>query len=169
MTIDVTRRQLAKLVFGAGACAITVRHAGATDRPILTIAGKIKAPDGSDSVRFDRAALEALGLSSFTTKTPWYEGPVTFEGVPMARLLAAVGAYGDTIVATALNDYVTEIPVSDVATYGVLLALKRNGQYMTPRDKGPLFIIYPFDSDRALQHQRFYSRSAWQLARILVK
>jgi hypothetical protein len=51
----------------------------------------------------------------------------------------------------------------------VLLALKRNGEYMPVRDKGPLFIVYPFDSRPELKHQRFYSRSAWQLARLDVR
>lgn len=87
----------------------------------------------------------------------------------MVRLMAAIGASGDTVVATALNDYVTEIPIADFSVYNVLLALKRDGEYMTPRDKGPLFIVYPFDSDPVLHHQRFYSRSAWQLARLVVR
>jgi hypothetical protein len=59
--------------------------------------------------------------------------------------------------------------MSDFARYNVLLALKRDGEYMPVRDKGPLFIVYPFDSNPDLRHQRFYSRSAWQLARIVVR
>ena len=43
----------------------------------------------------------------------------------------------------------------------VLLALKRNGAYMPVRDKGPLFIVYPYDSSPELKHQKYYSRSAW--------
>lgn len=168
MSFEMTRRSLAGMAVG-GFWAAAGRRVTAAERPVLTITGKINTQDGSNTVRFDRAALEALGLSSFTTKTPWYESPVTFEGVPMTKLMASVGGSGETVVATALNDYVTEIPVSDFETYGVLLALKRNGEYMTPRDKGPLFIVYPFDSNPVLQHQRFYSRSAWQVARMLVK
>ena len=59
--------------------------------------------------------------------------------------------------------------VGDFARHNVLLALKRNGLYMPIRDKGPLFIVYPYDSDPQLRHQRFYSRSAWQLVRIVVR
>ena len=36
-------------------------------------------------------------------------------------------------------------------------------------DKGPLFIVYPYDSDPVLQTEKFYSRSAWQVAQIIVK
>jgi hypothetical protein len=31
------------------------------------------------------------------------------------------------------------------------------------RTKGPLFIVYPFDSKAELQSSKFYARSAWQL------
>lgn len=175
MGFELTRRRLASLVLGgaglaAGGRLSTATAASATaERPLLTITGKISTSDGATSLRLDRTGLEALGTTSFVTKTPWYPEPVKFEGVPMTRLMAAVGAFGDTVSATALNDYVTEIPIADFSTYNVLLALKRNGEYMPQRDKGPLFIVYPFDSNPALQHQRFYSRSAWQLARLVVR
>lgn len=175
MGFKLTRRRLTSLVLSGASLAVGSRLAAATaapataERPLLTITGKISTADGTTSTRLDRTSLEALGTTSFVTKTPWYPEPVKFEGVPMARLMAAVGAFGDTVVATALNDYVTEIPVADFSTYNVLLALKRDGEYMPQRDKGPLFIVYPFDSNPALQHQRFYSRSAWQLARLVVR
>jgi hypothetical protein len=50
-----------------------------------------------------------------------------------------------------------------------MLATKRDGNYMPVRDKGPLFIVYNYDSNTELQHQRFYSRSVWQVARMVVK
>jgi hypothetical protein len=120
-------------------------------------------------MRFDRPMLEALGVQSFITKTPWYKSPTRFEGVLVRTLLHAVGASGGWIAAVALNDYMTEIPVVDFKRYDVLLALKRDGAYMPVRDKGPLFIVYPFDSSAELQAQKFYSRSAWQLAEIIVR
>jgi len=80
-----------------------------------------------------------------------------------------VGATGDRVVVTALNDYTTEIPMEDFAKYKVILAIKRNGEYMPVRDKGPLFIIYPYDSDPELKSQTYYARSAWQVAKIDVR
>ena len=91
------------------------------------------------------------------------------RAVPLARLLDTIGAAGDRLVVTALNDYVTEIPIEDARSFGVMLALKRDGQYMPVSDKGPIFIIYPFDSDSTLKAQVYYKRSAWQVARIEVK
>ncbi len=139
------------------------------DRPILTISGEISRFNQGNMAQFDRAMLEALGMTGFETTSPWYPGSVRFDGVRMDRLMAEVGAKGERVMAFALNDYSTELPMSDFAAYGVLLALKRNGEYMPVRDKGPLFIIYPFDSRPELKHQRFYARSVWQLARLVVR
>jgi hypothetical protein len=80
-----------------------------------------------------------------------------------------IGASGERAVFVALNDYSSEIPIEDFAKYNVILALKRNGEYMPVRDKGPLFVIYPFDSKPELKNQTFYGRSVWQVAKIVVK
>jgi len=138
-------------------------------RPLLTIGGSINGADNAAPVSFDRASLEALGMESIETATPWYNGKVKFEGVPMQKLLDTVKAKGTNVVAIALDDYVSTIPIEDFAKYHVLLALKRDGNYMAVRDKGPLFIVYPYDSSPELQTQKFYSRSAWQVKRIDVK
>ena len=129
-------------------------------QPILTVTGKIGV-NKNGSAQFDRAMLEALGTVSFSTHTPWYKAPVTFEGVPRVRLLDLLEVHGDTLIAVALNDYTTEIPITDAAKYGPILALKRNGEYMPVRDKGPIFIVYNYDSNSDLRSQKFYSRSAF--------
>lgn len=137
--------------------------------PLLTVAGKIRVKNRGDETVFDRAMLESLGSATITTTTPWYEGPVRFEGVPMAKLLEAVGAEGETLTAIALNDYSTDIPVEDVSRFGVLLATRRDGAVMPVSDRGPLFIIYPYDSNPTLRSRLYYSRSAWSVARLVVR
>nr|WP_246088853.1 molybdopterin-dependent oxidoreductase [Phreatobacter stygius] len=136
---------------------------------MLTISGKISVTNVGNTAQFDRAMLEAMGLVSFETSTPWHSGPQKFEGVSIDKLLKSVGASGDRIQAIALNDYTTEIPIEDFTRYNVILALKRNNEYMPVRDKGPLFIVYPYDSDPELRSQKYYSRSAWQLSQIIVR
>ena len=174
MTMKLRRRT----ILGGIAAAIATGAprgvaAGALPTPagkvVLTISGKIGAGNGDGKAAFDREMLEACGLSGFTTTTPWYNGPVRFEGVMLDRLMKEVAASGDAITAFALNDYTTDIPIDDFAKYNVILALKRDGEYMPVKDKGPLFIVYPYDSTPELKHQKFYSRSAWQLNRIVVK
>jgi hypothetical protein len=170
--MNLTRRSLSAALIG-----VTMpRLAGAADaslpapagKAILTISGKIAVFNEGKTAKFDVALLESLGLSSFTTSTPWYDAPVTFTGVLMAKLMETVRASGETVVAAALNDYETKIPMSDFAQFGVLLALKRNGEYMPVREKGPLFIVYPYDSNSELKSQKYYGRSAWQIARLSI-
>ena len=136
-------------------------------RPLLTIG--LQTGEGTHVITLDRASLVAMGMESMETTTPWYNGKVKFEGVPMTRLLEAVHAEGKTLTATALDDYISTIPVEDFAKYHVLLALKRDGVDMPIRDKGPLFIVYPYDSSVELQNQIFYSRSAWQVKRFDIR
>lgn len=173
MMRSTLRRIVALLFAGAGllfafsAEAESLPHP--TGKPILIVTGKIAVTNDSGRAVFDREMIEALGQASFSTSTPWYDGSHKFEGVPLAKLLDTIGGAGDRLIVTALNDYVTEIPVADARKYGVILALKRDGQYMPVSDKGPIFIIYPFDSDSALKAQVYYKRSAWQVSRIEVK
>jgi hypothetical protein len=137
--------------------------------PILEIVGAIESTNVSGAAVFDRTMLEELGLETIVTTTPWHQGQVRFEGVSLQKLMAAVGAHGKTVKAIALNDYVTTIPIEDLADHQPILALKRDGRYMPVRDKGPLFVIYPYDSKAELKSQMYYARSAWQVRRLEVQ
>ncbi|OYV01139.1 MAG: hypothetical protein CFE45_06150 [Burkholderiales bacterium PBB5] len=134
---------------------------------LLSISGRIGAAGGQAD--FDLAMLDALPQHSFTTSTPWFKAPRKFSGPLLRDVLAAVGAKGPLLHAVALNNYKVEIPAEDAATYTVLLATRMDDKTMPVREKGPLFIIYPYDSSADLRSERFYSRSAWQLRKIEVK
>lgn len=131
--------------------------------PVLTITGS------SNSVALDRTELEAVGMVSIKTTTPWNDGIVDFEGVPLTLLLKKVNAEGATATVTALNDYSVDIPTSDFAEFGAILAVKRNGNYMPVSDQGPFFVVYPFDSNPVLQGQPYYGRAVWQVKEITVQ
>lgn len=170
----ITRRGALRASAGAalaGFCGVGSQAAelnAPATKPILTVSGRITRTNIGDQALFDMPMLEALGEASIRTATPWFTGPVTFTGVLMTTLMECVGANGTTLVVSALNDYVSELPLTDFATYQPILALRRDGNYMPVRDKGPLFIIYPYDSSPELNQQRFYSRSPWQIARMRV-
>lgn len=173
MTLLTGRRAL---IAAAGALPLAglslpsnARIEAPTQPPILTISGRIKVTNADGAAQFDRPMLEAMGLQRVETTTPWHAGTVRFEGVSLAKLMQIVGAEGDRVSVVALNDYSSEIPMEDFAKYGVILALKRDGAYMPVRDKGPLFVIYPYDSAPELKHQKFYARSVWQVAKIIVR
>ncbi len=143
--------------------------AAPTDSVILTVTGAISNTNAPGTAQFDLAMLEALPGQETTTATPWYDGAQSFSGPLGDALLAAVGATGDTLVVTAINDYVTEIPVADFQTWPVIFATRHNGEVMSVREKGPIFVIYPFDSDQALNTEVYYGRSAWQVKSIEVR
>ena len=173
MTIAGTGRNLILAVLAlagvTGGGVVAQTQQSSASKPILTITGKISRAGSDGSMQLSREALEDLGLVTIETKTPWYDDKVKFEGVPVDKLMKQAGASGEQVTAVALNDYAVEIPMEDFAKYGVILALKKNGEYMPVSDKGPLFLIYPYDSNSELQSQKFYSRSAWQVSRLIVK
>ncbi len=129
---------------------------------VLSVSGNLRpgAP-----VRFDMAALAALPQHSVVTSTPWYSRPRQFTGPLLRDVLQAAGAQttATRLRLTALNDYRVDIPVADVQAYDVILARLRDGQPMAVRDKGPLFVMYPFDSVADLRTAVHYSRAIWQV------
>lgn len=140
-----------------------------TGKVLLTMSGNIENKNAAGKAVFDLASLEKLGMVSFQTTTPWYNGRTTFTGIPLQKLMDYVGAKGSVVKVTALNDYTTIIPLSDFKKYNVILAVKVNGEYMRIRDKGPLFIVYPYDSIPELNNQVYYSRSAWQVSKMSIE
>ena len=151
----------------------TQAWAGELSKPagkvLLTMSGNIQNTNEDGKAVFDIASLEKLGMVSFQTTSPWYDGRPTFTGVPVQKLMDYVGAKGTVVKVTALNDYTTIIPLNDFKKYNVILALKINGEYMRIRDKGPLFVVYPYDSKPELNNQIYYSRSAWQVSRMNIE
>lgn len=137
--------------------------------PILVITGKITNTNFREVARFDRGMLEEIGTVKLVTGTPWHDGPVEFEGVLMSKLMDVVGADGTEVLVTALDDYRSTIPMADFERYAVVLALRRDGRLMPIRDKGPLFIVYPFDSDEALRNDVYYGRAVWQVMQLTVQ
>ena len=136
---------------------------------LLTVSGAITNTNAPGEARFDRAMLEALGRASLTTHTNWHDGPATFEGIPFADLLAAVGAQGTVIDALALNDYRATIPVSDLTRYTVFLAMKENGAVLTVRDRGPLWIVYAQSASEVGRTAQVQDRMVWQLSRLTIR
>lgn len=112
--------------------------------------------------------LKQLGASEIKTSTLWTDGVHQFTGVSLSDLLTHLEAQGETIEATAINDYAITIPVSDAVAGGPIIAYAMNGAPMSRRDKGPLWVVYPFDSDAKYRTETIYSRSIWQLNKIKV-
>ena len=137
-----------------------------TGKVLLTISGDLQQRNAAEGAAFDMAMLEKLPQRSFSTKTPWYPEPRKFTGVLLRDLLAAVGARGKTVKAVALNDYRVDIPVDEAQRHDLMVAYLLDDKTMPVREKGPLVLIYPFDSEPQLRTAINYSRAAWQLKQL---
>lgn len=140
-----------------------------TGKLVLTVTGKITRTNAPGKAEFDWDLLNSLGIHQLKTSTPWTEGTPTFEGVLARDLMAAVGATGSEVKATALNDYVSVIPLADFDRYDVLLAVKMNGKTLSRRDKGPIWIMYPLDKYPEVYDLGKIPHLVWQLTQLEVQ
>lgn len=139
------------------------------ERPILTVSGQIGVKNAGETARFDMKMIEALPQHSFTTRTPWYDKPVKFTGPLLADVMAAVKASGTSVSAVAINDYKITIPMTDLTKHKVIVARLLDDRPMPVREKGPLFVVYPFDTSAELRTSVYYERSIWQLKALEVQ
>ena len=155
------------LLSAAIGLAFSAAFAGPLGTPVgkvvLTISGKIGESNSPKGAEFDMAMIEKLPQHSFTTLTPWEKQPIQFTGPLLRDVLAAVKAQGTRIKAMALNDFQSTIPMEDAMKYDMVMALKMNGQPISVKTKGPLFIVYPYDAKPELRSAVYYERSPWQL------
>lgn len=146
--------------------AVAAELPAPTGLTILSVGGSITHTTDGGRALFDRAGLETLEQREIETRTIWTDGPQRFTGVPLRALLEAVGATGHRIRATAINDYAIEFPLDDATADAPVIAYLNHGAAMSVRDKGPLWLVYPYDADPIFRTDRIYARSIWQLDRI---
>lgn len=166
--IDLIGVMARRLSVAAGltlALGLTAANAQTTT-VLLTVTGGPDAQGQPFDTTFDMAALQALPKTSFETTTMWTEGMQRFDGVDLRVFLDSLQVEKGIVVAMAINDYRIEIPVEEIKQGGAMIAYMRNGAPMSIRDKGPLWIVYPYDSAPEFQSEVVFSRSIWQLDRL---
>jgi hypothetical protein len=138
---------------------------------VLTVTGsRLGPPAQAGRVTFDLSALQQMAQRRIVSATPWYSSVSEFTGPLLRDVLKAAGAgldgSGGSLRCTALNDYRVEIPLDDVRRFDIVVAHLFNGKPMSVREKGPLFVIYPFDEQPQLRTTTYFSRCIWQLKSI---
>ena len=132
-------------------------------KAVLHVSGQVEA-----TRTFTLADLQALGTTRLVTSTAWTDGAPAFDGVLARSVIETLGPVrSDHVTALALNDYRTDIPLSDFYDYNVIFAWSMDGQMLTRRDKGPLWIVYPRDAVPQLREERYENRWVWQLNRLI--
>jgi hypothetical protein len=140
-----------------------------TGEVILYVHGDIEITNGAGpAAMFDRAMLEQLGMQTIITTTPITEGVITFEGPLMRDLLDAVIANGENVTLTALDDYASTFPISDVRDHDFILAIRDDQGLISPDQLGPIWVVGPMDGDPAIGEEDMHGRWIWQLSVIEV-
>jgi hypothetical protein len=141
-----------------------------TENVVLTVTGKIGAANSGESIEMDMPTIESVGLVDLRVHDPFDDKDVTFEGVLMSDLLALWKVPDDAtnLDMIALNDYVVNVPISDIQSYPVIFAIKADGEYMPVSTRGPAMLVYPyghFDFDQQIYNDRWI----WQIKSINVQ
>lgn len=158
--------QIAAVAAGLALPALAQDIPAPTGPAILTVSGDIEMTNVEGTLVFDRDTLMALPATTIETSTIWTDGVHQFTGVSLSDLADVLGTPEGRLLATAINDYTVEIPMTDAVEGGPIVAYLMDGAQMSVRDKGPLWIIYPYDSESDYRSEVIYSRSIWQLDRL---
>lgn len=159
----VTRRSFVSMMASLPAFALIGQAVRADmDTPILSV----RLNDAE--AQFTDATLSDLPQVSFSTTTLWTQGLISFSGPTLQSVLEVTGFTPDVeaIRLTALNDYSVTMETSLIGQNAPIVANRINGAPFSVRDKGPLWIMFPFDLDIKYRSESFYSLSIWQLSHI---
>ncbi|MCT7655111.1 molybdopterin-binding protein [Oceanimonas sp. NS1] len=139
---------------------------------VLTISGNIEL-EGRSHERMDYtlSQLQALPQGEITTAHPWSNTPHTYRGLDLRALLDTLFAHAEVkaLYLESLNGFSVVVDWQAVAPYQPLLAWRDNGRLMSRRDKGPLWLMLPYDRVPELQQAKFLHYMAWQLRHIKVR
>lgn len=145
-------------------CVLTYLPSPSIAAPVLTVI----IPDANGEVQtieYTDEEILALDQVEITTDNDYVDETAVFSG-PRLRDVFGDREIGseDSIRLRALNDYSTEMPASEALDYEVILALSMNGERLSVRDKGPIWVIYPMSEHEELREPRYNDRLVWQLS-----
>lgn len=156
------KRTFLGLITASLANSVVRAHA---ETPILTLNGDI---EGQQMLTLTSSDLSALPQVSFETRTPWTEGISRFSGPSLVAVLTKFNAGPGALRLTAVNNYIVDMPRDLVLAEAPIIATELNGKPFTRRDKGPLWIVFPYDSKAEYRNEIIYAVSIWQLIQITV-
>lgn len=132
----------------------------ATSDIILTVTYK------GQQTFFTLEQLSPYIVENISTETPWTQGKNEFLGISAQSLLKLYHLPHSDLKVSALNHYWSVLPSEDIKKYNPLFAVKKNGELMSVRDKGPVWVIYPLSDYHELHNEILHSRMVWQVSSI---
>jgi hypothetical protein len=124
--------------------------------------------NGDASLAVTEAELSALPQKIITTSTHWakkgsYRGPLLSDVIALAKVPAP-----KKLTVYTWDNFNVDIPISDLAKYGVILATSLNNERLKLDDWGPTFIMYPYDDNKELHRPAGLRKMAWQVCRLAI-
>ncbi len=143
----------------------------AAEPVVLTLYGDMQL-DGRQYERIDYSLseLQALPQGKIITAHPWVSEPHQYRGPDLVLLLGQLFGHRrvTSLYLEALNGFSVTVDWSQVAPFSPILAWQDNGRVMSRRNKGPLWLMLPFDRLSEMQQANFRHFMAWQLRVIRV-
>ncbi|MFH0265908.1 hypothetical protein [Vibrio rumoiensis] len=118
-------------------------------------------------ISLTREELESLPQTTFTTSTPWTKGIHSYQGPKLNLIINKLSQPLNGIRIYALNGYSYDIGIKDLQKYPFVLALQQDSKNMTLRNKGPLWVLVPFDQNpKFISDEKLLNQSVWQVNKI---
>ncbi len=121
----------------------------------------------AEPIALTDADLMALDQEAFVTSTLWTPAPQRFSGPSLHSILTMAGATPPfEITLVAANDYAVTIGPDLIDETYPIIANRIDGAAFSVREKGPLWVMYPFDHHKKFKREDVYAASVWQLTEI---
>lgn len=153
--------------------------AHALDEPkgevLLTIDGDITVSNATVNkkpvAQFDLEQLKSLGVTTFATDSTWTTQSHKYTGVRLNTLLESVGVdhKNTTIRASAANGYWYDLENLELDKYPIIVAYEKDSKLLSVRERGPLWIFFPWDLYPDLETEKNKASSVWQLITLTVQ
>jgi len=154
-------RGVAAALLATGLLATAVLAGPALGDTALTLV------NGPEELELSIDDLAAMPLTTIATENEFVDGKVVYRGPLVREVLARVGLdKAENVRFIAANDYYVDIPTQNFRDYDAILAFEADGERLSRRDKGPVWLMYPI-SDHPELHDPIYSRRLiWQVVKI---
>lgn len=119
-------------------------------------------------VTFTDEQLMALPQTQFETKTIWTEGVVEFSGPTLKALIEYADMAPGDVQIYAINDYNIVLPNEKIEDGAPIIANRINGAPFSVREKGPLWVVFPYDRLARYTSEEYFALSVWQLNKLNV-
>lgn len=124
--------------------------------------------NGGAPVSLGDDSLLALPQTHFDTSTQWTKGVHRFSGPLLGDLLEGYSAGPGDLRLAAINSYSVTVNRNLITEDAPIIANRMDGEPFSRRNKGPLWVIFPYDRSAKYQGELVYAASVWQLSQITV-